>query len=301
MIPLQVSAQDSGDDIVIIPNQIINPRPNLGSVEIKFLEIQFNVTGEGVYFHIEFNNTMPVYIVNRSIYEYYTFTGGEINSSIAVNGMTFYAENTVDYKYIVPYNDTFYFFVTNSHAFPVTWDGWYAKDITTPIGIPWGIKSNQVITKGDILTIGCYYKADRFNITKLMLGLDIYPSRTENINTNGPINWTVELDSNRFPYFGNTYINFTVVDGIGNSNSVILNVYVKDPNSTTSIYSGSFNGFMIVVLVGSFGILFVTGIMNYYRNIKLDQKKEIEEKRKEKERKYHKTHRDSKGFKRAKK
>lgn len=300
MVPLTSSVQTEGDDVVIMPNQLIEPRPNIFSPTIKFLEIKFNNTGDGVYFHLQFNNTVRVYIINRSIYEYYTFEGGEINSSVAVNGMTFLADNTVDFQYVVPYDDRFYFFVTNNHDSFVIWEGWYAKDITVPTGSIWGITSGQSFVKGEQITIGCYYEADRFNITSLIFSLDIYPYNTENINTDGPINWTVELDTNKLIGFGSTYINFTIVDSLGNFDSLIIYIFIINPNPTSPPIPEP-NLFMIYMIISLLGCLVVAGVVVSYRNMKIEQNEQNERRKKENERPYHKGHRDSKPVKKRKK
>jgi len=300
VIILPGSAQaDPGDDVVMLPNQVINARPSSFSVETKFLQIQFGDDGDGVYFHMEFNNTMPVHIVNKSIYEYYMSTGGEINSSVVVDGLTFYADNILDCEYVVPYDDIFYFFVTNSHNSPVTWEGWYAKDISAPIGNIWGLDPWQSFVKGENITIGCYYEADKFNITQLIFGLDIYQSKKEVLNTDGPVNWTVDLDTDRFSKFGSTYINFTVVDSLGNSNSVTMNIFIIDPNPTTTPPPPP-NMFMFYIILGGAGVLIIVGGSIQYRNMKIDQLEDAERKKREDERPYHKTHRDSKARKKKK-
>lgn len=294
-----IAQEDPGDELVNMPSQAINPG-SFSNLQIIYVKFKWNETGNGIYMHVEFNATVDrVCIINSTIRDYLLSPGShQLNDSITLDGFAA-SVDTFDYQFVIPYNMDFYFVAINIDPYAIWMDGWYAKDVTTPQGNYWGIEAGKHLNKGDVITVGCYFDADRFNITQLIFNIGLYPLDSEDVNTNGPINWTVEANTNYFGGYGNTYLNFTVVDGAGNAGSTIVDIYLINPVTTTITPSPIF---IMEALVGLIVICSVGGGISYYRNYrKTEQDRIAEEKKKEKERPYHKGHRDSKKNKKRKK
>jgi hypothetical protein len=280
--------QDAGDEIINFPAQGINPGPGSGAVTKVFIEINWNEKGDGIYFHIEFNTTVSFVFIVNSTTKFYLDGGGTITQELSVENLVFAEIEILDYQFILPYEDDFYFLILNSKSTAVWMTGWYAKDTSAPIGTVTGIKNGDVFDRGDDVDIYIYYEADRFNITDLHFGRGVFIIRQETLNTDGPVSWTVNLNTGSMTP-GEGYINFTVMDGAGNSDSIIINIYINrlPPDPIDPIV-------VIGIIGGLAGLGAVIGLISY-RNTLIKEEDPIEE-----ERPYHKTHRDRRGFKKRK-
>ena len=281
--------QDDGDPIIIMPAQGINPGSGYDITKV-FVEIQWNDEGDGIYFHIEFNVSISMLFIVNSTTAYNLQVGsGAITQDLAVNGFLVIDIDNIDSEFILPYDDTFYFMILNSRSIYAWMTGWYAKDTHAPVGVVNGIESGNRFDRGDDIDIYVYYEADRFNITDLYFGRGMYTIRHETLNADGPVNWTVTLNTGSMQY-GDGYINFTVVDGAGNSDSVIIDVHIN----TIPVEPEPVDTSLVINLVIGIVVLGTVIGLASYRNIRKDEPEDTRT-----ERPYKKTHRDRKDFKKA--
>lgn len=171
-----------------------------------FRAIMWNKTGNGIYGYLSSNGTMSLHIINRSAW-YAILTGG---SWSAIQSYMYRTE-PINFKFIIPYEDTFYLLVINNANSRIHLVGWYAKDTQeadiTVAGLKDGGRYERTRYNSIIIDI-----ADRSNIINVTLYANAYPIDQTIGNGTGFLHWETGIPAGYLP-IGYWIITITVFDG----------------------------------------------------------------------------------------
>jgi hypothetical protein len=207
--PLFVMGQENpvGDDTWYI----INPGIDVG--DRTFIKVEWRDEGSLIYWHIDFSGEVNLHFIDEE--DYQSLTNGSTWDGQSVLNYDFMYTTNIEYSIVLPYEDTFYFFIVNKAGSYVDVDGWYARDETEPDGIMWGLKTNfaNEILIGSTVDLGCSFN-DHFDIVNMTLYENDILVETYTGSADTMVEWTVP--DYKFTTLGMIEVAFKAEDQGGN-------------------------------------------------------------------------------------